>query len=162
MIMFKKFVAGAAVLAAISSAAVAFAAVSGQEAVVIASKEVPAHAVNFGLKRDGSTYLVSFYDKETYRDFNVNVDAESGKITMVNIKGSNTVGSTTLNKTEEDVKNAVLAQYPNAKKLTVNLVRQGLNNQFYEVTFSTKKFRHVEMEVSPVTCAFGKINITYK
>ena len=162
MIMLKKFIVMAVTLAAIGSAASAFAAVTGREAEVIASKEVPMNAVNFGLAKEGSDYLVSFYDKETYRDFNVYVDSESGKVRMLNIKGSNTVGSTMLNKTEEDVKNAVLAKYPDARKLEVRLVQQGLNNRFYEATFSTEKFRMVEMEVSPVTCAFGKINITYK
>lgn len=160
--MFKKFIAGVLAFAAIGSATSAFAAVTGREAVALARREVPAHAVNFGLALEGTGYLVSFYDENSYRDFAVNVDSASGKITAVSSRGSNSVGSTMLTKAEADVTQAVLAQYPDAEKLTVKLVRQGRNNQFYEAAFSTPKFRQVTIEVSPVTCAFGKINMLYR
>ena len=160
--MLKKYLVGAIALATLSFASSALAAVNAEQALQIARKEVPAESVVFGLKEDGPKFVVNFRDNALFRDYDVDVAVADGKVLALEIKGSNFVGSTMCTKTEADVKNAILAAYPDAKDIAVSFNQQGENNKVYTATFNTAKFSSVDVEVSPVTCALGKCKMIYR
>ena len=160
--MLKKYFVSAVALAALSIASSAFAAVTATQAMEIARKEVPAGSVFYGFDSKDPDFVAKFRNNATYIEYFVNVAAADGKLLKLEVQGSNAVGSTLLNKTEADVKNAILAAYPDAQDIAISYVDQGENNKVYKATFNTPKFRSAEAEISPVTCALGKCQLIYR
>lgn len=146
------------VLAMLLCSTVALAAPA--DAIEAAKAEVPAGAVMYGIEEDDGKYEISFRDNETFRVYEVEVIAATNKVKEVEIKGSNIVGSTTIAKTPEDIKAIVLEAYPDAQNLVIKTEKEG-NNTKYEAKFSTPKYKEVEIELNPVTGAFGKVELKY-
>ena len=160
--MFKKFVLGAVAVATMGFTASAFAAVTNEQAKEIARKEVPAQAVFYGIDNSNNKITVNFRNNETYKNYDVEVNQETGKVESLDINGSNFLGSTMKTKSEEDVKAAILAAFPDAQNIQVSYEKQGENNMVYNATFETAKYSKVEAEVSPNTCAIGRQKLIFK
>lgn len=162
--MFKKFVVLAAMLAMMAFAAVAMAAPSNlrsQEIIAAARTEVPAAAVMYGYKedvKDGDAEL-NFRDNDNFLDYEVKVDLATKKVLEVEIKGSNSADSTTIVKTEAEIKQLILEAYPDAQNILVRLDRDG-NRAHYDADFTTAKYK-VEAKMNPVTGAFAKRELKY-
>lgn len=146
---------------ALCVSATCFAQITVKQAVEIGKKEVPAGVVTYGTKTEATEYKIYFYDNSTNRNYEIEIDSETGKVKELEITGSNIVGSTTIVKTKSDIINIVLAKYPDAQGLIVNLEKEG-NNSVYEVEFSTKKYSKAELKLNPVTGAIGHEELKYK
>ena len=139
----------------------ALAAISTREAIDIARREVPATAENYGVKLDNGVYEVKFRDNSRYTKYEIELNQDTGKVLEMEIKGSNSVKSTLLQKTEAEIRDIVLAEYPDAQNLFIKVDR---DNQYYEyeAEFNTAKYWKVELDISPVTGVIGKRDLKYR
>ena len=156
--MFKKLVLLVSVLAAMAFSAVAMAAPArnSQEIIAAARAEVPAAAVMYGYKedaKDGDAEL-NFRDNDAFLEYEVKVDLVTKKVLEVEIKGS-----TTIVKTEAEIKQLILEAYPDAQNILVRLDRDG-NKAHFDADFTTAKYK-VEAKMNPVTGAFAKRELKY-
>lgn len=159
--MSKKAVSLLLAACALCISATCFAQITVKQAIEIGKKEVPAGVVTYGTQTEAKEYKVLFYDNSTNRNYEVEIDSETGKVKELEITGSNIVGSTTVLKTQNDIINIVLEKYPAAQNLIVSLEKEG-NNSVYEAKFSTPKYSKVEVKLNPVTGAIGHEELKYK
>lgn len=138
-----------------------FAQITTKEAIEIGRKEVPAIAVICGTENEPTEIKVFFFDNSTNRNYEVEIDAITGKVKELEIVGSQIVGSTTVLKTTEDIRKIVLEKYPDAQNLVIKKEKEG-NNTVFEAEFSTPKYSEVEMKLNPVTGAIGKEELKYR
>lgn len=140
-------------LMAISSIAMA---ATPNEIINAAKAEVPAAAGMYVYKDDGPNKLeLRFRDTENFLDYEVKVDKATCAVLEVEITGSNSAKSTTVRKSLQDIEQIVLAAYPDASNLVVELDKDG-NQYEYEAKFETAKYRKVELELNPATGAITK------
>lgn len=161
--MLKKIVLLVSMLAVMAFAAVAMAAPvrNSQEIIAAARAEVPAAAVMYGYKedaKDGDAEL-NFRDNDAFLEYEVKVDLATKKVLEVEIKGSNSADSTTIVKTEAEIKQIILEAYPDAQNILVRLDRDG-NKAHFDADFTTAKYK-VEAKMNPVTGAFAKRELKY-
>lgn len=159
--MFKKALALVTLVLAMAFATAAFAAVPSKDYVAAARAEVPAAAVMYGYKEDAKDgdIEIKFRDNDTFLTYEVKLDMATKKVLEVEIKGSNSADSTTVVKTEADIKQIILDAYPDAQNILVKLDRDG-NKAHYDADFTTAKYL-VEAKLNPVTGAFVKRELKY-
>ena len=149
--------------AAAPAAAGVHEALSQKNAAIAAAKlEVPSTVNYFGTKDKGDTYDVKYQDPDTLDYYDVTVTKKGAKVQHVSISGSNFPGSVTINKTPEDVKAKILADYPTAKDIVVTKEADpnGVNLVICKATFTTDKFAGVA-QLNPATCLYGHRELSY-
>ncbi len=157
--MLKKLVLGFTAVAVMGLTSVAMAAgLTAKEAqsyIEAARAYVPAGAglQSYEMDNNDTEVEIKFFDNATLREYKVEYAVPTQVLKEVTIKGTNSAKSTTIVKTEEDVKGIILEAYPNATDIVVKLDKDGQYAE-YEATFNTPEFRG-EVEVNPVTGAFG-------
>ena len=132
-----------------------------ESAAAVARAEVPPDAVFRGLKDDKDTVMFEFFDNNTLRSYEAVVLKSVNKVQEVQIGGSNNPGSATVTKTPQNIEAIVLQEYPDAKNIEIELMKEG-NLNHYEVVFETAKFSKVEVKLNPVTGAIGSQKLQYK
>lgn len=159
--MFKKALALVTLVLAMAFATAAFAAVPSQDYIAAAREEIPAAAVLYGYKEDAKDgdVEIKFRDNDAFLTYEVKVDMATKKVLEVEIKGGNSADSTTVVKTEADIRNIILEAYPDAQHILVKLDRDGAKAH-YEARFATAKYL-VEADLNPVTGAFVKRELKY-
>ena len=159
--MLKKMVTTLALVGAMAVATAAFAAVPSQEYVAAARAEIPAAAVMYGYKEDvkDGDVEIKFRDNDAFLEYEVKLDLATKKVLEVEIKGANSADSTTIVKTEADIRQIVLDTYPDARDIIVKLDRDGAKAH-YDADFTTNKYK-VEAKLNPVTGAFVKRELKY-
>lgn len=159
--MFKKALALVTLVLAMAFATAAFAAVPSKDYVAAAREEIPAAAVMYGYKEDikDGDVEIKFRDNDAFLTYEVKVDMATKKVLEVEIKGSNSADSTTVVKTEADIRNIILEAYPDAQNILIKLDRDG-NKAHYEAHFATAKYL-VEADLNPVTGAFVERELKY-
>lgn len=159
--MFKKALALVTLVLAMAFATAAFAAVPSKDYVAAARAEIPAAAVMYGYKEDvkDGDVEIKFRDNDAFLTYEVKVDMATKKVLEVEIKGSNSADSTTVVKTEADIRNIILEAYPDAQNILIKLDRDG-NKAHYEAHFATAKYL-VEADLNPVTGAFVDRELKY-
>lgn len=159
----KKYVASLLVLMVCLVTSVAFAS-SGKfkilDAIAAARAEVPVTATLLGYQEDGQELEVMFQDDETFEQYYVEVTLATSKVQGIDIKGATFVlGSTVVNKTPEDIKEALLVVYPTAKNIVITS-EYDMNNMYYEAEFRTEKFKG-EAKFNPATGAMLERELKY-
>lgn len=159
--MFKKAFALVTLVLAMAFATVAFAAAPAKDYVAAAREEIPAAAVMYGYKEDAKDgdVEIKFRDNDTFLTYEVKLDMATKKVLEVEIKGSNSADSTTVVKTEADIRNIILEAYPDAQNILIKLDRDG-KKAHYEAHFATAKYL-VEADLNPVTGAFVERELKY-
>ena len=134
-----------------------------EKAILAAKSEVPATAEYQGMLVDQETDMTktfSFFDNRTLRAYEVTVLKGSNMVKTVKIGGSAIPGSTTVNKTVEDVKDIVSREYPGGEILVIKEKQKG-NLSYYEAKVETKRFI-ADLKINPVTGAIGSQLLEYK
>lgn len=161
--MLKKIAALLLLTALMSFSWTADAALKRKEAIAIAQPEVPPQATMYQLGVENGTNMIiaRFRNNDTYINYDIRMDAETGALISKDIIGSNYVGSTTVLKTEEDARQIALEAYPDAQNLTISTIKDDVNT-YYEAFFNTPKFSEAVLEISPSTGAIGKHLLKYR
>ena len=127
-------------------AGVAFAATAGASAVQLekakrtAQGMVPEGATLVEAKRDDDAYEVKFRDGETGETFEVEIRRADGTVKKVESEARDDEGSASVELTEAEIRELVLAQYPGATVESVTLeTDDGL--KVYEVRFRGEELR---------------------
>lgn len=131
------------------------------ELTAIARAEVPASAILTKYKedvKDGETEI-KFYDEATALTYEVTLYTNSKKVHEVEIKSHNKAGSMTIQKSEADIQQLILATYPDAKNIVIHLDHDD-HTFHYDVHFTTTKYV-VEAEINPDTGVFTNQELTY-
>ena len=134
-----------------------------EKAILAAKAEIPATAVFQGIRVEQETDTTadfSFFDNSTLRSYEVTVIKETNKVKTVKIGGSNIPGSTTVNKTVEDIEEIVRLEYPDGKILAIEQKYEG-NLSYYEAQVETQRFT-ADLKINPVTGAVGSRVLEYK
>ena len=134
-----------------------------EKAILAARSEVPATAEYQGMLVDqetDNTMAFSFFDIRTLRAYEVTVLKGSNMVKTVKIGGSAIPGSTTVNKTVEDVKDIVSREYPDGEILVIKEKQKG-NLSYYEAKVETQRFI-ADLKINPVTGAIGSQVLEYK
>ena len=137
--------------------------VAYEKAILAAKAEVPATAVYRGMlveQETDKTIDFSFYDNSTLRAYDVTVIKETNMVKTVKIGGSNIPGSTTVNKTVEDIEEIVNLEYPDGKITSIEQKYEG-NLSYYEAQVETQRFT-ADLKINPVTGAVGSRVLEYK
>lgn len=161
--MFKKIAAFLLLTVLMSFSLTADAALKRKEAIAIAQPEVPQGAINYQLGVEAGTNMIiaRFRNNDTYINYDIRMNSETGALISKDIIGSNYVGSTTVLKTAEDARQIALAAYPDAQDLTIDTIKEDVNT-YYKATFNTPKFKEAVLEISPSTGAIGKHLLKYR
>lgn len=117
-------------LSLVATSAVAF-AMSQQDARNMANAYVPADAQYSHIVEDHDSFDVIY--RSATNSYEVDVDKKLGKVTDLSIDKLDPTLSTAVNITADDAKAAVLAVYPNAKIVKVELDRDS-----YKTTYDIK------------------------
>ena len=112
-----------------------------------------------GLDEHDGIIVLDFSDPKTLLYYEVKVASATNKVMEINVKGSNLPGSTIIEKTPEELREKVLAEYPDAKDISFRIKSEG-NLEYYEATFTTTKF-NANVEINPLTGAFCKRELKY-
>lgn len=134
-----------------------------EKAILAAKSEIPATAEYQGMLVDqetDTTKVFSFFDNRTLRAYEVTVLKGSNMVKTVKIGGSAIPGSTTVNKTVEDVKDIVSREYPDGEILVIKEKQEG-NLSYYEAKVETRRFI-ADLKINPVTGAIGSQVLEYK
>ena len=134
-----------------------------EKAILAAKAEVPVAAVFQGLLNEqetDTTVAFLFFDNNTLRAYEVTVIKKINKVKTVKIGGSNIPGSTTVNKTVEDIEEIVRLEYPDGKITSIEQKYEG-NLSYYEAQVETQRFT-ADIKINPVTGAIGSRVLEYK
>ena len=134
-----------------------------EKEILAAKSEVPATAIFRGMlveQENDKTIAFSFYDNSTLRGYEVTVIKEINKVKTVKIGGSNIPGSTTVNKTVDDIEEIVRMEYPDGKITSIEQKYEG-NLSHYEALVETQRFT-ADLKINPVTGAVGSRVLEYK
>ena len=134
-----------------------------EQAILAAKSEIPATAEYQGMlveKETDKTAAFSFFDNSTLRAYEVTVIKEINKVKTVKIGGSNLPGSTTINKTVEDIEEIVRLEYPDGKITSIEQKQEG-NLSYYEAQLETQRFT-ADLKLNPVTGAIGSRVLEFK
>lgn len=161
--MFKKIAAFLLLTVLMSFSMTADAALKRKEALAIAQPEVPQETVAYQLGVEAGTdvILARFRNNDTYVNYDIRMDANTGALISKDIIGSNYVGSTVVLKTEEDARKIALEAYPDAQDLVISTIKDDVNT-YYEASFNTPKYINAVLEISPATGAIGKHMLKYR
>jgi len=161
-VFMKKLISTLLLSAVLFASSTCFAATAQQQQACIeaAKTVVPASCNMLGYTEDKDKSKILFRDPETLRSYEVEVYTLSAKVHELEIRGSNSVASTQVVKTEADARQAILAKYPDASIHKVELDRTDRGLYKYDVEFSTPKFKG-EADISPVTGAIGKEELEF-
>lgn len=127
----------------------------------IARSKVPAAAVVTKYKtdhKDGETEI-RFYDAATAMTYEVTLYTNTKKIHEVEIKSKLSADSTVVEKSETDIKQRILAAYPDAQNIVIHLDRDD-HTYHYDAHFTTPN-AIVKAKLHPTTGAFAKQEVTY-
>ena len=115
-----------------------------------AKNEIPASCDFQGYKTQGEDSLITFQDPATLEYYFVTVATATSKVEEIKVEGAVFVlGSTVINKNQEDIEAAVLAAYPDARDIAVSLIKDG-NNSYYQAFFAGDRFKG-ELKLNPAT-----------
>ncbi len=134
-----------------------------EKAILAAKAEVPVTAAYQGMlveQETDKTITFSFFDNSTLRAYDVTVIKETNMVKTVKIGGSNIPGSTTVNKTVEDIEEIVRLEYPDGKIISIEQKYEG-NLSYYEAQAETQRFT-ADIKINPVTGAIGSRVLEYK
>ena len=134
-----------------------------EKEILAAKSEVPATAEYQGMlteQETDKTAAFSFFDNTTLRAYEVTVIKEINKVKTVKIGGSNIPGSTTVNKTVEDIEVIIRQEYPDGKIISIEQKYEG-NLSYYEARLETQRFT-ADLKLNPVTGAIGSRVLEYK
>ena len=134
-----------------------------EKAILAARSEVPATAEYQGMlteQETDKTAVFSFFDNTTLRAYEVTVIKEINKVKTVKIGGSNIPGSTTVNKTVNDIEEIIRLEYPDGKIISIEQKQEG-NLSYYEAKLETQRFT-ADLKINPVTGAIGSRVLEYK
>ena len=134
-----------------------------EKEILAAKSEVPTTAEFRGMltvRETDKTAVFSFFDNTTLRAYEVTVIKEINKVKTVKIGGSNIPGSTTVNKTVEDIEEIVRLEYPDGKIISIEQKQEG-NLSYYEAQLETQRFA-ADLKINPVTGAIGSRVLEYK
>lgn len=141
--MIKKIIKASLTASMVFASATAFAAgLSNSEIVSRAKEYVPAAAEVYDIEndRDDNSSEVKFFDVSDKKLYKVEISNVDGRILEFELKERPENGSLSINKTVEDVKKAVLEEYPEAEIVKVELDRDD-GYYHYEVDFITAEYR---------------------
>ena len=134
-----------------------------EKAILAAKAEVPVTAAYQGMlveQETDKTIAFSFFDNSTLRAYDVTVIKETNMVKTVKIGGSNIPGSTTVNKTVEDIEEIVKLEYPDGKITSIEQKYEG-NLSYYEAQVEMQRFT-ADIKINPVTGAIGSRVLEYK
>ena len=134
-----------------------------EKEILAAKSEVPATAEYQGMlteQETDKTAAFSFFDNTTLRAYEVTVIKEINKVKTVKIGGSSIPGSTTVNKTVDDIEEIIRLEYPDAKNISIEQKQEG-NLSYYEAQLETQRFT-ADLKLNPVTGAIGSRVLEYK
>lgn len=158
--MFKKALFTTMVLGMTTVASVAMAAVNQTEAVNIAKAETSQNAAVFGYEEKFNKFEIKLQDGATMTRYEVEVDKFTGRIMELEIKHPGLAVSSKVAKSYEDIKAIVLAEYPDANIIKLELDREDYGHK-YEVKFSNAKYRKAELDINPETGAIVERDLKY-
>lgn len=149
--MDRKKLLGAVVasLTAFTISATALAALNETSARELAAKWVPEQASHVSTKSDQLEYEVVFFNKATAVKYEIEINKLTEKVTEVKTKLQSNRGSQIIHLSEDEVKNIVLSEFPNAAIQKIKLEADD-GYQHYEVKFTAGNVRG-EMEINPET-----------
>lgn len=134
-----------------------------EKAILAAKAEIPAAAEFQGMLAEQETDTTAdflFYDNSTLRPYEVTVIKETNKVKTIKIGGSNIPGSTTVNKTVDDIEEIVRLEYPDGKITSIEQKYEG-NLSYYEARLEMQRFT-ADLKINPVTGAIGSRILEYK
>ena len=134
-----------------------------EKEILAAKSEVPATAEYQGMlteQETDKTLTFSFFDNSTLRAYEVTVIKEINKVKTVKIGGSNIPGSTTVNKTVDDIEEIIRLEYPDGKNISIEQKQEG-NLSYYEAQLETQRFT-ADLKLNPLTGAIGSRVLEYK
>jgi len=134
-----------------------------EKEILAAKSEVPATAEYQGMlteQETDKTAAFSFFDNSTLRAYEVTVIKGINKVKTVKIGGSNIPGSTTVNKTVDDIEEIIRLEYPDGKIISIEQKFEG-NLSYYEAQLETQRFT-ADLKLNPVTGAIGSRVLEYK
>lgn len=125
----------------------------------ICKQHVPIDSILVIYEKNEDETLITYLNEEqmTYYDFRF--DMETLDLLDMKAQSSNIIGSTMMEKSEEDIENIVILEYPQAKNLKITTEKTGVNT-CYKVTFSTDEYNCV-LKLNPVTGAIGEREFSY-
>lgn len=141
--MIKKLIKATITTTMIFASATAFAAGMTNSEIISKAKEyVPAAAEAYDIEndRDDNSSEVKFFDVSAKKLYKVEISNADGSLMEFEVKERPENGSLSISKTVEDVKKAVLEEYPGAEILKVELDRDD-GYYHYEVDFITKEYK---------------------
>ncbi len=132
------------------AAGIAAAAEPPQSVIDAAKAKIPAAAALYGCEEERDEYELHFRDADGAA-YKVEVNKFSGKVSEVKIDCGNAVSARVV-LSKGEVKSLVLAAYPDARRIKVELERER-GGSLYEAEFVTTDFK-AEIEVNPATGEF--------
>lgn len=156
--MIKKFILTLMVMAMIACASVGFAYNSA--AVDAAKAEIPVTCEMFSYEEDDGKTEMYFRDTATGMLYKVETVSATGRVLEVEIKNRSVIPGTKVVKTRSDIRDIILAAYPDARHIRIELDRDDFRKVEYDVHFVTGKYRG-EAELSAETGEFMKIELEY-
>ena len=119
--------------------------------IKLCEQYVPSESILVIYEKNEDETLITYLNEDlmTYYDFRFDMKAQS----------SNIIGSTLMVKSESDIKNIVISEYPQAKNLEITTEKTGVNI-CYKATFTTDKYVCV-LKLNPVTGAIGEREFSY-
>lgn len=131
------------------------------ELTTIARAEVPASAILTKYKTDTKDREteIKFYDEATALTYEVTIYTDTKKVHEVEIKSRAKTNSVTIQKSEADIQQLILATYPDAKNIVIHLDRDD-HTFHYEAHFTTAKYV-VKAKINPDTGIFTKQELIY-
>lgn len=159
--MLKELVATLYNLGTVEVSMSALASLPVANAIEVAQAEIPASCVLSGyqVNKEKGISIVSFHDNNSFTDYVVTVDTDSGKVLGVEVKGAKFISGGNVAKSVEEIRELVLKEYPTARTIAVETTKEG-SNILYVVNFITDKFRG-EAEMHPATGVFGERSLIY-
>lgn len=127
--------------------------------IKLCEQYVPSESLLVIYEKNEDETLITYLNEDlmTYYDFRF--DIKTADLLEMKAQSSNIIGSTLMVKSESDIKNIVISEYPQAKNLEITTEKTGVNI-CYKATFTTDKYVCV-LKLNPVTGAIGEREFSY-
>lgn len=135
-------------------------ALAAKDAAIATAKTVVPEGSNFlGAKYDDGKYEILFQDPATLDYYDIDVLVATNTIKEYEIEGAASARSATVSKSEEEIKEIILAAYPEATNIFIEQDAE-LGMIKYEAKFTTTTSK-VELDINPHTGAICKHEIKF-
>lgn len=157
----KKFLLTGLVVGLMTMSSMAFAA-TRVEIMSAANEAVPHSADMYSINEDDAVKTeLKYRDTRNNLLYEVEVDKATAKVLEVEIQAAKILKSNKVIKTQADIQQIVLAEYPDAQNLVIKLEQKGKFYE-YEAKFNTAKCYEVELDINTATGAIFKRDLKFR